>query len=263
MHSSVIEAFAKEIAGTFRNHSLERASDVGIQTLSLDEAYSVQRKYLDGRVAAGERMVGYKVGCTSPAIREQFGLSEPVCGRLMAPQIYSDGEALQISNYVDCALEPELVLHIGSDLDGSNVETSHLRSAIVAISPGIEIHNYRFWYGRPSSQELIASNAIHAAIVIGKKYAFPPDLDLRQERTSLFINGVEAATGLGIEIMGGPIESLRWLITHLRRSRAGLRAGDTVIPGSAAKLVRVGAGDNAEARFTHFGSCRVRFEGTT
>lgn len=262
MNDSLIETFAQEITGIFRNHSLERTADIEIQTLSLEDAYKVQQKYLAGRIAAGERAVGFKVGCTSPAIRRQFGLSEPVCGRLMAPQIYQDGETLQIGDYVDCALEPELVLHIGSNLDESNLETSHLHNAIAAISPGIEIHNYRFWYGRPTSQELIASNAIHAGMVIGKKYKLAPGLDLTQERTSLLVNGVEAATGLGIEIMGGPIESLRWLLTHLGKSQAGLHAGDMVIPGSATKLVRVGAGDTAEARFTHFGTCSARFEGT-
>jgi 2-keto-4-pentenoate hydratase len=177
----------------------------------------------------------------------------------MSPRIYTDGVTLDISDYIECALEPELVLHIGSELNGSNLETSQLRRAISAVSPGIEVHNYRFWYGRPTSQELIASNGIHAALVVGRKYNLSPDLDLTQERTTLFVNGVEAASGVGAEIMGGPLESLRWLLTHLQRRNQGLRAGDLVIPGSAAKLVHVSKGDVAEARFTSFGTCRVSF----
>ncbi len=260
MNDSAVDLFAREITGIFRNHSLDRTSDTEIQTLSIDEAYAVQGKYLATRIASGERTVGYKVGCTSPAIRAQFGLSEPVCGRLVAPHIYKDGDRLEISEYVDCALEPELVLHIGMELDGSNLEDAYLRQAIAAISPGIEIHNYRFWYGRPTRQELIASNAIHAALVVGAKHEFPDSLDLRDERTTLLINDKEAASGMGSEIMGGPIESLRWLLTHLRERQIGLRMGDFVIPGSATKLVHVRARDLAEARFTHFGSCRAIFE---
>jgi 2-keto-4-pentenoate hydratase len=262
MNDSTIQRFAKEILGIFRNHSLERSSNEDIQVLSIDDAYGVQEKYLAARIATGERSVGYKVGCTSPAIRSQFGLTEPVCGRLIAPHIYHDGERLDISDYVDCALEPELVLHIGADLDGSNLESSHLQRAIEAISPGIEVHNYRFWYGRPTHQELIASNAIHAALVVGAKHAYRPEIDLTQERTTLLVNNVEVATGLGAEIMSGPIESLRWLLTHLRKNKTALRMGDLVIPGSATKLVPVVAGDSAEARFTHFGSCRAIFEAT-
>jgi|HubBroStandDraft_1064217.scaffolds.fasta_scaffold01019_2 2-keto-4-pentenoate hydratase len=260
MNDSTIQRFATEILGIFRNHVLERTSDEDIQGLSLDDAYAVQEKYLAARIAAGDRAVGYKVGCTSPAIRTQFVLTEPVCGLLIAPHIYHDGERLDINDYIDCALEPELVLHIGMDLDGSNLESSYLQGAITAISPGVEVHNYRFWYGRPTHQELIASNAIHAALVVGAKYEYGSEIDLTKERTTLLINNVEVAAGFGAEIMGGPVESLRWLLTHLRKSKKALRMGDLVIPGSATKLVPVAAGDSAEARFTHFGSCRVTFE---
>lgn len=256
----MIGAFAKEMEGIFRNHLLERKTVEGIETLSNAEAYAVQETYLAGRIAKGERTVGYKVGCTSPAIRAQFGLSEPICGRLLFPRIYPDRQRLDIQDFVDCALEPELVLHIGSDLDGDNLETSHLRQAIGSISPGIEVHNYRFWYGRPTSQELIASNGIHAALVVGRQYTLPPGLDLNMERTVLAVNGEEVASGIGAEIMGGPIESLRWLLTHLRERGGSLHSGDLVIPGSAAKLVRVRAGDVAESRFTHFGICRATFQ---
>ena len=254
-----IQSFAREMTCIFRFHRLERSGAADIRALSLDEAYAVQEKFLAARLIEGERTAGYKVGCTSPAIRTQFGLSEPICGRLVLPRIYSDFVKLEIDDYVDCALEPELVFHVGSQLDGSNLQTSHLRQAIAAISPGIEIHNYRFWYGKPSSQELIASNGIHAALVVGRKYELPADLDLLEEHTTLFVNGKKKATGIGREIMGGPFESLRWLLTHLRRRNQSLRAGDLVILGSATKLVNVSKGDAAEARFTSFGSCRASF----
>jgi 2-keto-4-pentenoate hydratase len=260
MSESVIDVFAEEMVGIFRDHRLQRTIAADIQTLSMDDAYKVQEGFLATRLARGERTVGYKVGCTSPAIRAQFGLSEPICGRLLAPRVYRDGEILNIADFVDCALEPELVLHVGLDLDGSNLETAHLRKAIFAISPGIEVHNYRFWYGRPTLQELIASNGIHAALVVGSPHELPPDLDLAQERTTLSVNQVEKATGVGAEIMGGPMNSLRWLLNHLRRRGRGLRAGDLVIPGSATKLVPVVAGDTAEAQFTHFGNCRAVFK---
>lgn len=259
MPTREIESLAKEMADIFRHHRLKRISNADIRALSLEEAYDAQERFLSARMALGERPVGYKVGCTSPAIRTQFGLAEPICGRLMFPRIYSDGTHLNIADYVDCALEPELVLHIGSDLDGCSLETADLQKAIAGVSPGIEVHNFRFWYGMPSSQELIASNGIHAALVVGRQYELPPGVDLTEECTTLFVNGIEKATGVGAEIMGGPFESLRWLLTHLRGRKEKLRAGELVIPGSAAKLVSVSKGDRAEARFTRFGTCLATF----
>jgi 2-keto-4-pentenoate hydratase len=96
-------------------------------------------------------------------------------------------------------------------------------------------------------------------LVVQKQLLFP-DLDLASECTTLLINGTEMGTGVGAEIMGGPINSLRWLLMHLRRRGRQLRAGDLVIPGSATKLIRVRRGEVAEAVFTHFGSCRAVFE---
>jgi 2-keto-4-pentenoate hydratase len=257
---TLLNMFADEMHGAFREHRLVRKGNVEIETLSIDQAYAVQERYLASRVAGGERLAGYKVGCTSPAIRAQFGLSQPVCGRLLSPYLYSDGARLDIGNYTDCALEPEFVLHVGADLPGDDLDDDTLRMAISGVSPGLEVHNYRFWYGRPTSQELIASNGLHAALVIGARNSFSPQVDLKRERVTLVINGVEAAAGFGEDIIGGPLESLRWLIVHLRQTGHRLRAGDLVIPGSPTQLVRVKPGDAAEARFTHFASCRAVFE---
>jgi 2-keto-4-pentenoate hydratase len=258
---SSVDVFAREITQIFHYHRLTRKSIIDIQTLSIDEAYAVQEKYLAARIAVGERPIGYKVGCTSPAIRAQFGLSQPIHGRLLAPHLHHDGDTLYIYDYVDCALEAELVFRIGMDLDGSNLEPAVLRSAISAVYPGIEVHNYRFWYGSPTSQELIASNGLHAALVIGAAQDLPPDVDLREVQMTLTVNQVEASSGFGSDLMdgGGPLESLRWLLNHLKEQNLGLRAGDYVIPGTATKLVPVNAGDIAEARFTHFGVCRAIF----
>lgn len=260
MNAGFIERCTRQIIAILHEHSPQRENPVDIRALSIEEAYAVQEQYLATRAAVGEQFIGYKVGCTSSAIRDQFGLSEPICGRLLAPYIHRNGDALPINHYLDCALEAELVFHIGSDLDGRILGTDYLRSAIVGVSPGIEIHNYRFHCGHPSLQELIASNGIHAGLVIGDAKPLC-NADLGQERSTLTVNGLEMASGDGANLMEGrgPIESLRWLLVHLRKRNSVLKAGSLVIPGSAAKLVGIKGGDVAEARFTSFGVCRATF----
>lgn len=256
--SAILEAFARELLIIFREHRLVRQSDVDIRSLSLEEAYGVQRRFIAARVVSGERTFGWKVGCTSRAIQEQFGLTQPIHGRLLAPHLYGDGVQLPISYFVDCAVEPELVFHIGANLEG-NVDETTARSSIVGVSAGMEIHNYRFWHGAATSQELIASNGIHAALVVAASFPLPADVNLNLEGVGLFINGILAASGIGAEIMGGPLESLRWLVQNLAARGDLVRAGEMVIPGSAVRLVPVKASDLVEAQFTHFGRCRVHF----
>lgn len=79
------------------------------------------------------------------------------------------------------------------------------------------------------------------------------------EGVALIKNGELAASGVGAEIMGGSMTSLRWLINHLVRNGESLRTGQCVIPGSAVRLISVGPGDRVESRFTHIGSVAAEF----
>lgn len=118
-----------------------------IRSITFDEAYEIQEKVIAERIAEGETHVGYKVGCTSRAIQSQFGLEEPISGHLMEPHIHPDPAKLDIGSFVDCAVEPEFVLHIGSDLE------------VNAVSAGIELHNYRFVHGEPISPRSTAASS--------------------------------------------------------------------------------------------------------
>ena len=239
---------------------------VSMGELSLDEAYVVQQKVIEHRVAMGERTVGYKIGCTSQAIRRQFGLSEPICGRLMAPHVH-DRAAPQLEtpveldwhDYVECAVEPEFVLCIGHDVTCEVVDERELANAIQWVAAGIEVHNYRFWFGRPTSQELIASNGIHAALVVGQQRVSSASLDFDTERVEIFRHDELVASGVGSEIMGGPLKSLRWLVHHLIQRGEYLRAGQLVIPGSPVELVAVRSHDRITAAFTQLGKVSAVF----
>src|ERR1051326_5384469 len=192
-------SFAGEMTYIFHQHE-SRNGLCGIDRLTIRQAYEVQENFLASRIREGARIVGWKVGCTSAAIRRQFGLSQPICGRLLEPDVFADGVRLPISRFVDCAVEPELVFRMGADLTGDE-DSSQLRGSIAAVTAGIELHNYRFWLGRPTSQELIASNGIHAGLVIGQQRPLARDWDMDSEEVSISVNGKTRASGRCSEIM--------------------------------------------------------------
>ena len=102
-----------DIANAFLQIHLTKSTDCrrsfDLASLSIEDAYEVQRRVIAARVATGEEVVGYKVGCTSRAIRRQFGLTEPICGRVMAPYVLHGNTVLNWHDYVCCAVEPEFV----------------------------------------------------------------------------------------------------------------------------------------------------------
>ncbi len=260
LSKSELKLLADALLRVFEDGQGPGDQGLDFERLSRSEAYETQKMYIDARLAKGEEVVGYKVGCTSRAIREQLGLAEPICGRLMAPHLYHGDVTLSWDRFCRCAVEPELAIVMGTDLTDEVAEDEDLTGAIDFVSPGIEVHNYTFWAGRPTRQELIASNGIHACLVVGDQKTLPGRFDWNLEGVGLFVNDELTGSGIGAEIMGGPLKSLRWLVNRIVQEGGGLRAGQLVIPGSAVELTTVERNNRVTARFTTIGSVEAVFE---
>jgi 2-keto-4-pentenoate hydratase len=234
-----------------------RDSSLKIAHLTVPQAYLVQEGLVAARLSHGAKIVGWKVGCTSPAIQQQFGFSQPISGKLLEPDIFSSGVQLSAARFLDCAVEPELVFRLGKDLEADPDDRQVVRS-IDAVAAGIELHNYRFWFGAPTVQELIAANGIHAGLVVSEFHPMPANWDLASEQVAIVVNGQLKASGRCGEVMGSPLRSVQWLARHAAGRGQRLRAGDLVIPGSAVELVPVEPSDRIESRFATVGSCQAR-----
>ena len=234
-----IDRLATEFTQAFYERRWSGELEPPISHLSIEQAYMVQDLVAGMRVRRGEKVVGYKVGCTSEAIRSQFGLSEPISGRLFSPHVHEEGVEIDWKDYVNCAIEPEMVLTIGADLYGTGLPHDQLIGAIEYVSAGIELHNFRFWFTPPTSQELICSGGIHAGLIVGETKVSPRELSFEHELFSVRKNGELITEAPASEIMGGPIHSLRWLVDALTKRGLCLKKGSLVIPGSPVELVRI------------------------
>ena len=258
---SPVADFAEAFLQVHLTNTLSSANRFDIGALTLEDAYEVQRRVIAARVARGEQVVGYTVSCTSRPIREQLGLAEPIFGRLMAPYVHYGDSELDCGDFVHCAVTPAFVLRIRSDI-GSEVEHEHdLGAAIEWVAAGIEVHHYRFWFGKPTLQELIAANGLHAVLVVGEKKLPASEVELELEGVGMFRSDELLASGIGAEILGGPLKSLRWLTNQLVRRGEHPKAGQLVIPGSAVPLAQAEPGDTLTAAFTRLGRVSVKFRG--
>ncbi len=55
--------------------------------LAVEEAYALQLAMAQLRRERGERVVGYKIGCVSPAVRRQLGGEHPVFGHIFESEV--------------------------------------------------------------------------------------------------------------------------------------------------------------------------------
>jgi 2-keto-4-pentenoate hydratase len=239
MDLKYIEKFADIFFDSFYTGAWNNDTGQSISGLSIEESYSVQDLVTKKRINRGEKVVGYKVGCTSSSIRAQFGLDEPIFGRLFQPHIFSDSSLINQDDYINCAIEPEMVIKTCKDLEGENLPDKVLIDAMEYISPGIEIHNYKFWNTPPTQQELICSNGIHAGLVVGSTKSCPGNFSFKHESFMVYENGRLVEEADASEVMGGPLNSLRWLIGRLSRRNEKLISGSLVIPGSPVKLISI------------------------
>ena len=145
------------------------------------------------------------------------------------------------------------------DLREPLADEQEILDSIAWVGPGIEVHNYRFWFDPPSSQELVASNGIHAALVVGEQRINPMTFDLDIEGVGILRNDDLAETGIVAEIMTGPLRSLQWLIRNLIQRGEHLSTGDFVIPGSPVGPVPVERNDRITATFKHLGRVTAEF----
>src|SRR3954470_23725322 len=85
--------------------------------LTIDDAYAIQRAGAALRVERGERVVGWKLGYTSLAMRAQMGIDQPNFGPLTDAMLLSHEDDVS-SSLIQPRVEPEIGLRLASPLSG-------------------------------------------------------------------------------------------------------------------------------------------------
>jgi 2-keto-4-pentenoate hydratase len=202
-------------------------------SLTLEEAYTVQREVARLRCVGGDAVIGYKVGCIGPGIKEQFGMSGPIHACLFRSELRHSDQMLRRGSYANLAIEGEMALRIGAD------------GAIVAAFPVIELHHFVFRAPRKTLAELVANNGINAGAVLPKESATTPLARWTNAHTlSVAINGTVVDAGALWAMPGGPVEALDWLKDDLGRFGAALKPGDLILAGTPLGLYPVRPGDH-------------------
>ena len=105
----------------------------------------------------------------------------------------------------------------------------------------------------------IAGNAQQHAYVTGAFAPFKGDVDLAEVEAVVSINGVEQELATGAEVLGTPLESIRWLAGKLAGLGRRLEAGTLVMSGSFTRQYDVAKGDRVETSFRPFGAATAQF----
>lgn len=225
-------------------------------TFTTPEAYEIQSKVAQLREQRGEKVIGYKVGCISPALRESMGIYHPVFGRLFDTEQWQSGVHLEPSGFAIPAIEGELAVHLSKDLPAEGLTEHPILDAINEVFVVIEMHN-KVFRGPPSAPELIANNAIHAGVVqCADKAATLPD---SPGPLAVIIDNQEVAQVAGADLRSTIIDSLLWLAEELTNHDAALFAGQTVLCGTISGMHLIDPGTLVQVTTEDFGTVSMQF----
>lgn len=197
---------------------------------TLEDAYAVQARLIDRRIARGERLIGIKMGFTSKAKMIQMGVSDLIWGRLTDAMEIVDGGVLDMSRFVHPRIEPEVAFRLKSPLSGI-ISTEEAFAAIEAVAPAMEIIDSRYANFRFALNDVVADNSSSSAFVLGKWQA--PFQPLSNLAMTMRFDGQIVQSGSTEDILGDPILSLVEAARLAAQSGLVLEAGWIVLCGAA------------------------------
>ncbi|NWG73672.1 MAG: 2-oxopent-4-enoate hydratase [Rubrivivax sp.] len=227
--------------------------------ITVEDAYRIQQRLNARRVAAGEVIVGKKIGVTSQAVMNMLGVNQPDFGMLTDAMVYNEGEAIEARTLIQPKAEGEIAFLLKKDLVGPGVSAADVLAATEGVMACFEIVDSRIRDWKIRIQDTVADNASCGVFVLGDRVVDPKRVDLQTCGMVLEKNGEVVVTGAGAATMGSPLTAMAWLANTLGRLGMPLRAGEVVLSGACGAMVPVEAGDSLRVAIGGIGGCSVRF----
>jgi 2-keto-4-pentenoate hydratase len=222
-------------------------------------AYAVQQVNVDLRAANGERIVGRKIGLTSPAVQQQLGVDQPDFGTLFASMAYGDNQPMPLALLIQPKVEAEIALVLERDLTAEKHTfadliraTAYAVAAIEVVDSRIRDWNIRFF-------DTVADNASSALFVLGSRPVLLRDVDLTACAMTLSRDGEVLSRGNGAACLGNPLNAAAWLADRMVQLGTPLRAGDIVLTGALGPMVAVTQPGSYLTQIEGLGSVRATF----
>lgn len=213
------------------------------------DAYAIQEALRRRREADLGPTAGYKVALTSTVMQQMLRFGSPFAGPLHANLIYGNGAELNHARYGRLCIECELAAVLGKTLLSANAPYSReqVADAVVTIAPALELvddRNADYNTISPLVLTLIADNAWNAGIVVGPALKDWRQLDLASLHGTVQINGETVGEGYGRDVLGHPLEALRWLVNTIATQGKDIHKDMVVMTGTMIATKFVVAGDN-------------------
>jgi len=202
--------------------------DVGDVVIANADAYAVQRAVYQ-RIRASERVVGFKLGYTSPVMRAAMNIAAPNYGPLTDAMV-KESPAL-VTGLLQPKVEPEIAVEVG--VDGSVARMKFSLEIVDSVW-----RDYRFTWAHNTADGSSAAYAVLGGEVAGD----PASWHVRMRSSA----GSESVAMVG-DNLPGLHETVQWLADQ--ETIRPLEPGDVVLTGGLAAPIDLPSGGWIEAEF--------------
>jgi len=243
------------IAGERERTEVAQFSDT-YPDIDLATAYAAQRAFVQSKLDAGERLVGYKLGLTSRNKQQAMGVDSPLYGRVTSSMLATYGDPIAFEKFIHPRVESEIAFLLKSDVTAPATVTSVL-AATDLIYGAVDVLDSRYEGFKFTLSDVVADNASAGAFYLGPIARRPEDLELHLIGCVVRVDGEVAMTAAGAAVMGHPAASVAWLANRLAAEGETLKAGQLVFSGGVTAPVPVVAGAGVTFEFAGLGSIEV------
>lgn len=233
----------------------EREDDITIA-----DAYAISTRILEQRLAAGEKIIGKKIGVTSKPVQDMLGVHQPDFGYLTDTMHIPNGSTVTIAgNMIQPRAEGEIAFLLKDQLKGPEVTEADVLNATEFVVPCFEIVDSRIKDWKIKIEDTVADNASCGTFVLGDARVKPQDVDLENVQMVVSKNGTQISSGQGSAALGSPLTAVAWLANTLSEFDIALEPGEIVLSGSLVPLEDVVPGDTMSLVLEGVGTAEISF----
>lgn len=231
----------------------------------IDDAYAIQRSWVNLKTENGVKIIGHKIGLTSKVMQRASNITEPDTGVLFDYMKFYSGAELNASAFIEPRIEVELAFQLKSDLPHRGCSLQDVLDATEFVIPALELIDSRMPRIDPKTgqtrkvYDTISDNAANAAIILSNHRFKPLDLDLKWLSALLYRNGEIEESGVAAAVLGHPANGIVWLANRLGGFGETLLKGQIVLAGSFTAPIAVSAGDTFVADYGPLKTIEVSF----
>ena len=132
----------------------------------LDTAYRAQQAFVQSKLDAGERLVGYKLGLTSRNKQVAMGVDAPLYGRVTSGMICGYGEPVRLDRFIHPRVESEIAFLLARDIEPPATVVSVLAATDVVFG-AVDILDSRYEGFKFALTDVVADNASAGGFYLG------------------------------------------------------------------------------------------------